>query len=101
MSMALAHAGISNSHKSSLLQCSNIFGAAVAHPCAQSAHILSYYFGYVAFISHPTFNTLRHQLFNAILHILEIAVATTLLHRTNTAHASVFLKLSAFVNDGF
>src|SRR5690554_3585035 len=96
MHVALTHPGVGNAHEFRL-GTHFIHGgtACVTHGCTQTANQLMDDVTHGAFAGHATFNTFRHQFFNAFAGILEIAVAGALAHGTNGTHATISLVTPA------
>src|SRR4051794_13644298 len=77
MCMTFTHACVSNFYKGCLLQCGNIFCAAVPHPGPQPAGKLMYNFTQKTFVSNTALNTFRH-IFFCFFRLLKVAVITAL-----------------------
>ncbi len=99
MRMALANAGISDLHKLCILQFLDRARAAIAHARTQTANVLHHHFRQRAFVWNTPFDTFRHQFFNIVFHILEVAIFGALLHRTQRTHTAIHLEFPTFVDD--
>lgn len=75
------------------------FGAAIPHAGAQTADHLVDHFGQSPLIRYAGGDPFRNQLFDIVLHVLEITVFRSLLHRLERTHAAISLEFTSVVDD--
>src|SRR5690625_2207521 len=87
-------------YKLSLLKRFDIRRPDITHSSSEASCHLMNDLTQMSLEGHPALYTFRNQ-FQIIFYILEIAVFGTLCHGTKTAHSTIRLILSGFINDRF